>query len=570
MSLAKSFVIGCLGVPGLMLSLSGPATADWPTNPLVNLPVCTAASYQTVAVLAPDGRGGAFAAWTDMREGGTNTDAYAQRLWAGGSVGWTPDGVGVCTLPSKGQVPLIVPDGEGGAIIAWQDFRSDSYWDIYAQRLSAAGTVLWDSLPVCTADRHQFLSDILSDGAGGAFVAWYDQRNGGNGFDDIYVQHISPNGSMWATDGVALCTATRVQQYPKLASDGAGGVIVVWLDSRENQFQYYVAAQRVSAGGIPQWTADGVRLCPTWTGLTEPPGIVTDGAGGAIVTWIDPRSSVLNTYAQRISPAGALQWGASGVPICVAAGNQFTQRVVSDGAGGAIVTWADYRFANGDIYAQKVNAVGTIQWSAPGVVVCNYYDNQIQPVIVTDGAGGAIIAWSDQRDTPGTGNIYASRVSSAGAPQWTYGGNAVCTAAGDQQQPAIIADGSGGAIIAWDDSRGGQSDIYAQRIRGNGQLGGTLVSAPGIGAIDFSLDPILPNPSRGRDVAVHFALTGTSAATLEVLDLAGRRVVAQEVGSLGAGRHTVDLRGAGLKPGVYLVRLATGGRAVSRKFLAIQ
>ena len=40
----------------------------------------------------------------------------------------------------------------------------------------------------------------------------------------------------------------------------------------------------------------------------------------------------------------------------------------------------------------------------------------------------------------------------------------VCVAAGDQYPPAAIADGAGGTIVTWRDSRSGNFDVYAQRF----------------------------------------------------------------------------------------------------------
>ena len=41
----------------------------------------------------------------------------------------------------------------------------------------------------------------------------------------------------------------------------------------------------------------------------------------------------------------------------------------------------------------------------------------------------------------------------------------ISTASGDQDQPSIVSDGAGGAIITWHDRRSGTNwDIYAQRV----------------------------------------------------------------------------------------------------------
>ncbi len=52
----------------------------------------------------------------------------------------------------------------------------------------------------------------------------------------------------------------RRSAYPTIVSDGAGGAIVTWKDHRSGT-SYDIYAQRISAGGTVQWTANGVALC---------------------------------------------------------------------------------------------------------------------------------------------------------------------------------------------------------------------------------------------------------------------------------------------------------------------
>ena len=75
----------------------------------------------------------------------------------------------------------------------------------------------------------------------------------------------------------------------------------------------------------------------------------------------------------------------------------------------------------------------------------------------------------------------------------------------------------------------------------------------------FALLGVGPNPTRGP-LRIEFSLADRQPAMLELLDVAGRRVAAHEVGSWGPGRHQLDLRG-GLPAGVYLVRLTQGSQA---------
>src|SRR6476661_4292148 len=84
--------------------------------------------------------------------------------------------------------------------------------------------------------------------------------------------------------------------------------------------------------------------------------------------------------------------------------------------------------------------------------------SQVQPVSISDGAGGAIIAWRDDRN--GTMDVFAQRIDAYGNAKWLANGVLVCGAAGQQDQITMAPDGAGGAWIAWRDIRTGAWDIY--------------------------------------------------------------------------------------------------------------
>src|SRR5262245_18064481 len=179
---------------------------------------------------------------------------------------------------------------------------------------------------------------------------------------------------------------------------------------------------------LAQWQPDGVALSTAANHQTGQ-AIVADGSGGAIVTWNDFRPSVIapDIYVQRVNASGAVQWAADGVALCTLGNSQQSPTIVSDGAGGAIVVWQDYRLAVWDICAQRRNAAGVVQWTANGVALCTALNDQLNPTIVADGAGGAIVTWHDGRSGV-TFDIYAQRVNASGVVQWTGNGVALCTA----------------------------------------------------------------------------------------------------------------------------------------------
>lgn len=279
---------------------------------------------------------------------------------------------------------------------------------------------------------------------------------------------IFPFLSYSQSPGNPVSIAVNDQTRSAITTDGSGGVIVTWQDKRSGKFEIY--AQRMNIDGNALWNTNGIPICTQDSNYN--PMIVSDGSGGAIISWQSYRgSATADIYAQRVNSSGNVQWTLNGEPLCVVVFEQDTISMVSDGLGGAILTWQDYRSNIGlpDIYAQRVSSSGVMLWTANGVSVCNQAASQHAPRIVSDGNGGAFITWSDNRS--GNYDIYTQRFGSAGAEQWTTNGVATCTMATDQLKPDICTDGADGVIITWSDFRSSVNfDIYAQRVGPSGAI----------------------------------------------------------------------------------------------------
>jgi hypothetical protein len=227
--------------------------------------MCTSAGDQESPKIEIDGASGAIVTWQDYRSL-TNYDIYAQRVIGAGTVSWTANGVGLCTLASDQVNTLITSDGAGGAIVAWSDFRSATSWDVYAQRVNATGTVQWtgDGVALATDTRDEIATSLIGDGASGAIVAW-DLTLGGT--MDVNGQRVDALGAIqWTSGGVPICAAPGAQYDTRLVSDGAGGAVAAWQDDRSGDTDVF--AQRIDANGtVP--TAIGRGSLPAFT-LRDP------------------------------------------------------------------------------------------------------------------------------------------------------------------------------------------------------------------------------------------------------------------------------------------------------------
>ncbi|MDH4036976.1 MAG: T9SS type A sorting domain-containing protein [Candidatus Krumholzibacteria bacterium] len=451
-------LIACLVSPAFVPAFT---LTKWEPN---GTPVSTEPKNQELTDCISDGAGGVIMVWTDTRDGIFH-DIYIQRVNAYGVMLWTTGGLAVCTAAGSQVRAGLVSDGAGGAIVAWEDARSGA-GDIYAQRVNASGVVQWtpDGVPVCTAADTQSFPSIASDGSGGAVIAWVDYRNAVD--YNLYAQRINGAGvAQWTAGGTPICTEPSNQVRIWITPDGTGGVIAYWADMRGGPWGLY--SQRVDGSGAVQWTADGITLRTNMPNVNEG-GVVPDGAGGAVIAWAEwVNASYMQVRAQRIDALGALQWSTDGVIMCpFSSASQMRPDIASDGVGGAIIAWDDFRSgADSDVYAQRVSVAGALQWDGSGVALCTAPGNQLQPLVASDGSGGAVVAWRDDRS--GMADIFAQRVSALGAIRWGGDGEVVCAAYGWQADHALAADGTGGAIVAWTDLRTDMSnDVYAQRVEG--------------------------------------------------------------------------------------------------------
>jgi hypothetical protein len=575
-------VLGIAMVPGF-------ASADWP---LFGRAISLAPGDQIGSVVCSDGAGGAIVAWHDRRQFPFNIDA--QHVLASGAVdaAWPVNGRALLPVPliqtivPQGvEFPVIVSDGAGGAIVTWPDARNAvNGLDLFAQHVLASGAVdpAWpvNGTAVVSVSRDQLSAAIVSDGAGGAFIAWSDQRAGASADDrDIYAQHLLASGQVdpaWPANGTAVCTALKAQIGPTLVRDGADGVIIAWSDLRSGNPGIDIFGEHVSGSGVvdPAWPVNGLGLC-TAPGTQVAPSIVSDGGAGAFVSWNDNRDGTNQIFALRVLSSGALAtgWPVNGLRVSVGGIDEGSPVLVSDGASGAIVAWTGGGSGHHNSRAQHLLSSGVTDpaWPVGGIAVGTANSEQTNQVIASDGAGGANVAWQ-QVDGISSFDVFAQHVLASGALDAALpaAGRVVVDLPGEQHEPDIVATGDGGAIVAWMDSRGGSEDIFALQLKTT-DIAGVPGPAPSNGV---AFAGPRPNPASGS-AALRLSLPRTASVRLGIYDIAGHRVRELVSGSMAAGDHAIpwDLRdsaGHSVGAGIYFARLEVEGRTLSAKVATMQ
>ncbi|HET7224909.1 MAG TPA: hypothetical protein VFK69_04255 [Candidatus Eisenbacteria bacterium] len=273
------------------------------------------------------------------------------------------------------------------------------------------------------------------------------------------------------------------------------GALMIAVDTRNNTTAIY--AQRLDRHGHPLWGSGGLLVATLGTqGFFS--HAIPDGSGGCLIAWDVPGGvTAEDVKVQRVLADGSLGYGAGGLMVCNAPGNQGEPQLAAGPSGSYYVVWKDDRNALGgsDIYAQRLTVAGAPQWVANGlrITAAAYYENGGygnggDPAIDADLSGGLLLSWVPD----GTRTPRAQRVNSAGVLVW--GANGVEFGASQDDRQAIAADGTGGAYVTYSHYAPFPTAYpYIQHVTAAGALGfatvGLALDMTGVGT-NFSLVPV--------------------------------------------------------------------------------
>ena len=547
--------------------------------------------------VVPDGAGGAYAAWVHAER--DEPDIYLQRFTACGDAadGWPAGGKPVCAAPQSQYNLDACPDGQGGVLLAWQDFRDGYSSTVYLQRISENGGPapgwLDGGIAPASGGREQAAPRVAPDGAGGALVFWQERDGGGLG---LRVQRVTADGAIasgWPPAGILLVPGAERVTGVNVRDDASGRVTVVWSSAAippANTLQF----AGLEVGPVPStdWAAAATPLASGATMISDA-AMLRAADGGLLVSWSEMVEGQTSVKLVRLSPAGSLVpgWPTAGVTVADSSAALSPPAMLPDGGGGVVLAWEDDRGPCGEIYAQRVLPDGALDslWAEGGVPVATGLPAKFAPMLSSDGNGGAIVTWSDYGSQAVAAYLAARQTRSENMPQlwraetnagyarilWTLGAAEGATVRGYR----ALSDGTweGLADPSLDDSLhlvledrdapSGREVEYRLSVEKAGAeyfLAPVRVVIPR-DPVRLELDRVWATP--GRDaIQFAFALPPGPPARVEVFDVLGRQVAEASLAQYTPGyyTHRVAFRGRAVS-GIYFVRLSQAGRSISRR-----
>jgi hypothetical protein len=312
------------------------------------------------------------------------------------------------------------------------------------------------------AQAHSATSGFGAQLSNGDYVfAWYNDTT-----QQIHAQRVNAAGDrLWGADGALVSSDPGTSMMiNNVVADASGGAIFVY--TRGGSVEIY--AQKLNSSGLRQWGNTGTAVANEGGVTEQEPSSIADGSGGVITVYTRGTGASADIRVQRLNASGTKQWGTNGTVVSAATAAQNGPLLVSDGSGGIIAGWNDQRSGGNDIYAQRMNSSGVAQWTANGVAVTAATGNQLYMTSATaDGSGGANFVWQDERGTPNNG-VYAQKMNSSGVAQWTANGVALFTTTATSvfYNPKVTMSATNAMVVF---SRAdADGDLYVQKLNASG------------------------------------------------------------------------------------------------------
>ncbi|MCD4750527.1 MAG: hypothetical protein K8R59_14245 [Thermoanaerobaculales bacterium] len=391
------------------------------------------------------------------------TVPFTALLWVGAAVVHAttlgPEIVVSALDNEQGWPAVAFAEGPDEYLVVWHNRWGGDYYDIYAQRISAEGTILtWFSIASLPNDS-RWPAVAYDPSRDRYLVVWsYDSLGDGSDWDvrGRFIPRLGPDPSL--TD-FTLDSGSGSQVTPKtefaLAQDE---FMVVWT----NEYQVGppdIAARRVFAdgSGFPDsrfQVSGGVN-----------PRLDADIAYNlarnefliAFQAWVPTPVDSFEIHGVRMTATGVILGGGE-LEIATLPSDDTQPAVAScHELDGYLVAWSSFE---PDIYARFVTGDGVLD-GPPIHIEDNLYPDQLPDVACSLDGARYLVAWQTEYAF-GLNGVWARDVmpSHVAGPPFRI---VVPTSTSESTAPAV-AGGAGGFMITWEHEREGTSyvDIHAR------------------------------------------------------------------------------------------------------------
>ena len=514
----------------LLLVFQTALQAQWSTSAFQNTAVAVASDEQTTPKVATCDNGDTYISWFSIEN--ANYNVRMQRFDVLGNKQWDGSGLLISSNPSMTWISdhSLATDLTGYALISFMDIRS-GYNNVYAYRVAPDGTQVWgaDGIPLSSGNYFEPFAKIAVPQDNQPVFAWQRADNTGAQKDVVVLQKIASDGTIqWGSGGKVFSNTGFNYDYPDIVPSDNNSVILVYTRAASGiTAPRYIYAQRFDVSGNTMWASDVAVNVASGLPMGTTFSLVSDGTGGAFISWFDDRTTnQFRSYVQHIDKSGNVSMPVNGSNLST---NASTQQLYPS------VVWVpvynsllcfyleeDLNQNNSGLFGQRLDINGQLHWGASGKSYIPMTGKNIQFINGRSTDSSAMVLYMD-KNSSGKSSLWAMRVDTAGNYLWTSHMVAMSSTLTEKTFLDVGPYYNKQIIAAWEDKRNDAGDIYGQNIKNNGTLGPLNVGIndnPANPAATLTLGPAYPNPVR-QTATLRFTLGIQQHVIIQVLDING-------------------------------------------------
>jgi len=396
--------------------------------------------------------------WSDVTGG--SRDIYAQRIDHLGNAVWQQPVV-IDSKPGLQEYPVIGRASSGNFVIAWIDYHVNPSGDVYANRISPNGVLLWGDggVAVTNLDSRKQNIQIIANNLDEVYILWEDQR-----LDNwnIYGQKLNASGNnQWQSAGRQLTfMPTREFRFQALPDNSQGFIIAYnFLVNSQDQ----VVVMRYNSSGDMMWTVPMV-VHPDMVSSRLQKIIAYDTNSYAILCQGIDSAQQIHLMLHRFDNNGEMIWQQ---PVFINTSISFIHfeqdNLIKATDNSLIISYLKHNsHPNMELRAQKVSPGGAILWQPDGVPISGIIPTIEKHLIAPAPNGGSFISYNTRgNDYYDPMSIYIQHLNSSGANSYTFPG-LLMQSPSDDVVPHTISSYDLHTILTWQGHQNGESGIFCQ------------------------------------------------------------------------------------------------------------
>jgi hypothetical protein len=416
-----------------------------------------------------DKKGGAFIVWQDSKTK-DRSDVLFLHVNKDGETSFRSDGKAVSQSLENKFDPKIQLLKSGDLLVLWKENISPTTSEIFIQKVTSKGLRLWSEYGIQITRLNKEIKEytLKTDANGNAIIAFITKDlNSAN--NSLYFVKLNSSGSILKGPIRLISSADIKLSDSQIHPLKENLFYLNWLETKESRAALYFGKVEINE--------DSVQIQKKNISRTNENVLSFESslAGNELyVIWYSHEKQKA-IYHQLISPDGKFIWGQEGKLLTTKRGqNSYPQFDISNK--NIFVTWVNDYGNDRNIYAQLFDLKGNKLWKENGMPVIEYEGDQFGQKVISDNRGNFIIAWIDRRFTKQFGNIYAQKLNSSGEIQWTESGIDLGTYSNSEKSYLnLVPDEQGGAIAIFKDKREKKSEIFGQKIYSTGTYAGQIL-----------------------------------------------------------------------------------------------